>query len=103
MTIASDIQADFESVIDQDFKKVITFGDQSVDCFKGMLSAEQIVATAGYQDRYRMSWYSLWSAWTSFPTMDDRVTVDEEAFLVIGTHQSALDVYLRIDVTEKYG
>ena len=103
MTIASDIQADFESVLDEDFKKVITFGAQRVDCFKGMLSAEQIAATAGYQDRYRMSFYALRSDWTTFPTMDDRITVDGESFLVIGTHESALDVYYRIDVTEKYG
>ena len=103
MTIASDIQSDFESVIDQDFKKVITFDAQSVNCFKGMLSTEQIVATAGYQDRYRGSLYSLRSDWTTFPAMDDRVTVDGEALLVIGVHNSALDIYFRIDVTEKYG
>jgi len=103
MTIASDIQSDFESVIDEDFKKVITFEAQSVDCFKGMLSTEQIVATAGYQDRYRMSFYTSRSAWSEFPEIDERITVDGEAFLIIGTHGSSLDVYFRLDVAEKYG
>jgi len=103
MTIASDIQSDFESVIDQDFKKVITFGTQSVNCFKGMLSTEQIVATAGYQDRYVASAYSLLSDWSPIPKIDERIIIDGERLLIIGVHNSGIDIYLRIDYASEYG
>ena len=103
MTIASDIQDDFSDVLDEDFNKEVSFGEQTVRCFEATLPIDVIVATAGYQERYRGSLYTPVSDWTTPPKTDDPITFEGEELLVIGTVESGLDVYLRVDYTTKFG
>ncbi len=103
MTIASDIQEDFSDVLDEDFNKEVTFGAETVKCFEAKLPIDIIVATAGYQERYRGSLYTPAADWITAPKTDDPITFESKELLVLDTVESALDVYLRIDFTTKFG
>ena len=77
-----------------------TFGEQTVNCNRTVLGAEDIAAAAGELEGYEFSLHSVISDWEPLPINGDVMTVSSVEHRILRSH--ADQVAVRWDLGNKY-